>query len=55
MIDVAEPGWDLKQGILRARMYSKYNPYFLEAPFGPEELGNYRKLSEAVDTTNSIR
>ena len=50
MIDVAEPGWDLKQGIMRAQMYSKYNLYFLEAPFGPEELENYRKLSEAVDT-----
>ena len=49
MLDVAEPGWDLKQGILRARMYSEYRPYFLEAPFGPEELRNYRKLSETVD------
>jgi L-alanine-DL-glutamate epimerase-like enolase superfamily enzyme len=49
MVDVAEPGWDLKQGILRARMYSNYNIYFLEAPFGPEELMNYQKLSETVD------
>ena len=49
MVDVAEPGWDLKQGISRTRMYSKYNLYFLEAPFGPEDLENYRKLSETVD------
>jgi L-rhamnonate dehydratase len=49
MVDVAEPGWDLKEGILRARMYSNYNIYFLEAPFGPEELINYQKLSETVE------
>lgn len=49
MVDVAEPGWDLKQGIARTRMYSEYNLYFLEAPFGPEELENYRALSESVD------
>ena len=49
MVDVAEPGWDLKQGIARTRMYSNYNLYFLEAPFGPEEFENYRALSESVD------
>ena len=48
MVDVAEPGWDLKQGIARANMYSKYDLYFLEAPFGPEELENYRALSESA-------
>jgi len=49
MVDVAEPGWDLKQGIARAKMYSNYDLYFLEAPFGPEDLANYRALSESVD------
>jgi len=49
MVDVAEPGWDLKQGIARARMYSNYDLYFLEAPFGPEDFTNYRALSESVD------
>jgi len=48
MVDVAEPGWDLKQGLARARMYAKYDLYFLEAPFGPEELENYQTLSENV-------
>ena len=48
MVDVAEPGWDLKEGIARANIYSKYGLYFLEAPFGPEELENYRALSERV-------
>jgi len=48
MVDVAEPGWDLKQGLARARMYTKYDLYFLEAPFGPEELENYQTLSENV-------
>ena len=49
MVDVAEPGWDLKESIARARMYSNYNLYFLEAPLGPEELENYGTLSESVD------
>jgi len=49
MTDVAEPGWDLKEAISRASMYSNYNTYFLEAPFGPDELGSYGALSQAVD------
>ena len=49
MVDVAEPGWTLAEGIARARMYSKFDIYFLEAPFGPEELANYQALSESVD------
>ncbi len=49
MVDVVEPGWDLKQAISRARMYANYGVYFLEAPFGPDELLNYRALSEEVE------
>ena len=49
LLDVAEPGWDLKTAVSRARMYSNYNVYLLEAPFGPDDLESYRKLSEKVD------
>jgi L-alanine-DL-glutamate epimerase-like enolase superfamily enzyme len=49
MTDVTEPGWNIKQAISRARMYSEYNVYFLEAPFGPDDLESYGRLSEAVD------
>ncbi len=49
MTDVTEPGWDVREAVSRARMYSEYGVYFLEAPFGPDELEKYRKLSEAVN------
>ncbi len=49
MTDVTEPGWDVRQAISQARMYAEYGVYFLEAPFGPDELEKYRMLSEAVN------
>ena len=49
MTDVAEPGWDLKEAVARAQLYSSFGVYFLEAPFGPDELDKYKALTEAVE------
>ena len=49
MTDVTEPGWDMKEAIERARLYSDYGVYFLEAPFGPDELDKYEGLATAVE------
>ena len=49
MTDVAEPGWDVKEAVARAQMYSGFGAYFLEAPFGPDELDRYKTLAEAVE------
>ena len=49
MTDVTEPGWDMKEAVARAQMYSGFGVYFLEAPFGPDELDKYKALAETVE------
>jgi len=39
----------MKEAIERARLYSDYGVYFLEAPFGPDELDKYEGLATAVE------
>jgi L-alanine-DL-glutamate epimerase-like enolase superfamily enzyme len=49
LTDVAEPGWDVQEAVARAKIYSDFDAYFLEAPFRPDELDKYRALSEATE------
>jgi L-alanine-DL-glutamate epimerase-like enolase superfamily enzyme len=49
LTDVAEPGWNLTEAVARARMYSEFGVFFLEAPFGPDELDNYKALTDSVE------
>jgi len=49
LTDVAEPGWNVDEAIVRAKIYSDFDVYFLEAPFRPDELDKYKALSEATE------
>ena len=49
MTDVTEPGWQVEDAVSRARVYSEFGVYFLEAPFGPDELEKYKALADRVE------
>jgi L-alanine-DL-glutamate epimerase-like enolase superfamily enzyme len=49
MIDVQNVWYDVGQAIATCKLIEPYNVFFLEAPFPPDNLDAYRRLSERVD------
>ena len=49
MIDVQNAWYDVGQAIATCKLIEPYNIFFLEAPFPPDNLDAYRRLSERVD------
>jgi L-alanine-DL-glutamate epimerase-like enolase superfamily enzyme len=49
MIDVQNAWYDVGQAVATCKLIEPYNVFFLEAPFPPDNLDAYRRLSERVD------
>jgi len=49
MIDVQNAWYDVGQAIATCKLIEPYNVFFLEAPFPPDNLDAYRRLSERVN------
>jgi L-alanine-DL-glutamate epimerase-like enolase superfamily enzyme len=48
MLDANNAWSDVPTALRYARMYEKYDPYFIEEPFGPDDIGNHARLSMAT-------
>lgn len=48
MIDVQNAWYDVGQAVATCKLIEPYNIFFLEAPFPPDNLDAYRRLSERV-------
>jgi L-alanine-DL-glutamate epimerase-like enolase superfamily enzyme len=48
MLDANNAWSDLPTALRFARMYEKYDPYFIEEPFGPDDIGNHARLAAAT-------
>jgi L-alanine-DL-glutamate epimerase-like enolase superfamily enzyme len=48
MLDANNAWSDLPTALRFARMYEKYDPYFIEEPFGPDDIGNHARLAVAT-------
>jgi L-alanine-DL-glutamate epimerase-like enolase superfamily enzyme len=48
MLDANNAWSDLPTALRFARMYAKYDPYFIEEPFGPDDIGNHARLAAAT-------
>jgi len=49
MIDVQNAWYDVGQAIATCKLLEPYNVFFLEAPFPPDNLEAYRRLSERMN------
>lgn len=45
MLDANNAWSDLPTALPFVRMYERYNPYFLEEPFGPDDIENHARLA----------
>ena len=45
MLDANNAWTDLPTALPFVRMYEKYNPYFIEEPFGPDDIENHARLA----------
>lgn len=50
MLDANNAWSDLPTALRFARMYEKYNPYFLEEPFSPDDIDNHARLAREIGT-----
>jgi len=41
--------WDASTAIARCRRLAEFNPYWIEEPLPPDDLGGYGRLADAVD------
>jgi L-alanine-DL-glutamate epimerase-like enolase superfamily enzyme len=48
MLDANNAWSDLPTALRFARMYEKYDPYFIEEPFSPDDIGNHARLAAAT-------
>jgi L-alanine-DL-glutamate epimerase-like enolase superfamily enzyme len=48
MLDANNAWSDLPTALRFARMYEKYDPYFIEEPFSPDDIGNHVRLAAAT-------
>jgi L-alanine-DL-glutamate epimerase-like enolase superfamily enzyme len=48
MLDANNAWSDLPTALRFARMFEKYDPYFIEEPFSPDDIGNHARLAQAV-------
>jgi L-alanine-DL-glutamate epimerase-like enolase superfamily enzyme len=48
MLDANNAWSDLPTALRFARMYQKYDPYFIEEPFSPDDIGNHARLAAAT-------
>jgi L-alanine-DL-glutamate epimerase-like enolase superfamily enzyme len=48
MLDANNAWSDLPTALRFVRMYEKYDPYFIEEPFGPDDIENHVRLSMAT-------
>jgi L-alanine-DL-glutamate epimerase-like enolase superfamily enzyme len=48
MLDANNAWSDLPTALRFVRMYEKYNPYFVEEPFGPDDIENHARLAAAT-------
>ena len=46
MLDANNAWQDVPTALRFARMYEKYNPYFLEEPFSPDDINSHARLAE---------
>lgn len=51
MLDANNAWPDLPTALRFVRMYEKYDPYFIEEPFGPDDIENHLRLSMATPVT----
>jgi L-alanine-DL-glutamate epimerase-like enolase superfamily enzyme len=49
MLDANNAWSDLPTAMQFVRVYEKYNPYFIEEPFGPDDIQNHARLAAATD------
>jgi L-alanine-DL-glutamate epimerase-like enolase superfamily enzyme len=48
MLDANNAWSDLPTALQFVRMYEKYSPYFIEEPFGPDDIENHARLAAAT-------
>lgn len=51
MMDINNAWSDLPTALLYCRRFEKYNPYWIEEPFSPDDIENHRKLGGCISTT----
>jgi L-alanine-DL-glutamate epimerase-like enolase superfamily enzyme len=49
MLDANNAWRDLPTALLYCRRFEKYNPYWIEEPFSPDDIENHAKLAERTD------
>lgn len=49
MLDANNAWMDLPTALLHCKIYEKYNPYWIEEPFSPDDIENHAKLGERTD------
>jgi L-alanine-DL-glutamate epimerase-like enolase superfamily enzyme len=50
MLDVNNAWADLPTALLYCRRFEKYEPYWIEEPFSPDDIENHSKLASAIRT-----
>ena len=48
MLDANNAWSDLPTALRFVRMYERYDPYFIEEPFSPDDIGNHARLARAT-------
>jgi len=51
MLDVNNAWADLPTALLYCNRFEKYNPYWIEEPFSPDDIDNHSKLASAIRTS----
>jgi L-alanine-DL-glutamate epimerase-like enolase superfamily enzyme len=49
MLDANNAWMDLPTALLYCKIYEKYDPYWIEEPFSPDDIENHAKLGERTD------
>lgn len=50
MLDANNAWSDLPTALRFMRVYERYNPYWIEEPFGPDDIDNHARLAAAIAT-----
>lgn len=50
MLDVNNAWADLPSALVYCRRFEKYNPYWIEEPFSPDDIENHSKLASSIST-----
>jgi L-alanine-DL-glutamate epimerase-like enolase superfamily enzyme len=51
MLDVNNAWADLPTALAYCRRFEKYDPYWIEEPFSPDDIENHSKLASCIETT----